>query len=180
MKYLPILIIILFFVSCKEPQARKPVTVKSGSYMQSSIDRTKKIMQLENEAIELYIKNDSTNTYLNSGKGFKYAYIKKDTLNTYTPNFGDQILYTYSVSNLNNNLIYSTNEIGDKTYFIDQKAEIIEGFRQGLKIIKVGEEIKFIFPSQLAYGYSGDRKKIDINTPIICTVSLKGLKPKKN
>jgi len=180
MKYLPILIIILFFVSCKEPQARKPVTVKSGSYMQSSIDRTKKIMLLENEAIELYIKNDSTNTYLNSGKGFKYAYIKKDTLNTYTPNFGDQILYTYSVSNLNNNLIYSTNEIGDKTYFIDQKAEIIEGFRQGLKMIKVGEEIKFIFPSQLAYGYSGDRKKIDINTPIICTVSLKELKPKKN
>jgi len=179
MKYLSILIIILFFASCKEPQARKPVTIKSGNY-QSSIDRTKKIMRLENEAIEAYIKNDSTNTYLNSGKGFKYTYIKKDTINTYTPNFGDQILYTYSVSDLNNNLIYSTNEIGNKTYFIDQKAEIIEGFRQGLKMIKAGEEIKFIFPSQLAYGYSGDRKKIGINTPIICTVNLKELKPKQN
>jgi len=179
MKHLSILIIILFFASCKEPQARKPVTIKSGSY-QSSIDRTKKIMRLENEAIEAYIKNDSTNTYLNSGKGFKYTYIKKDTINTYTPNFGDQILYTYSVSDLNNNLIYSTNEIGNKTYFIDQKAEIIEGFRQGLKMIKAGEEIKFIFPSQLAYGYSGDRKKIGINTPIICTVNLKELKPNQN
>jgi len=179
MKYLSILIIILFFASCKEPQARKPVTIKSGNY-QSSIDRTKKIMRLENEAIEAYIKNDSTNTYLNSGKGFKYTYIKKDTINTYTPNFGDQILYTYSVSDLNNNLIYSTNEIGNKTYFIDQKAEIIEGFRQGLKMIKAGEEIKFIFPSQLAYGYSGDRKKIGINTPIICTVNLKELKPNQN
>jgi len=179
MKHLSILIIILFFASCKEPQARKPVTIKSGNY-QSSIDRTKKIMRLENEAIEAYIKNDSTNTYLNSGKGFKYTYIKKDTINTYTPNFGDQILYTYSVSDLNNNLIYSTNEIGNKTYFIDQKAEIIEGFRQGLKMIKAGEEIKFIFPSQLAYGYSGDRKKIGINTPIICTVNLKELKPKQN
>ena len=180
MKYFTILISVLFFASCKEPHARKPVTVKSGSYMQSSIDRTKKIMQLENEAITLFIKNDSTHSYLNSGKGFKYTYLKKDTVNTYTPKFGDQIVYTYSVSDLNNNLIYSTNEIGDKTYFIDQKAEIIEGFRQGLKMIKVDEEIKFIFPSQLAYGYSGDRKKIDINTPIICTVSLKELKPKQN
>jgi len=180
MKHFSILIIILFFASCKEPQARKPVTVKSGSYMQSSIDRTKKIMQLENKAIALYIKNDSTNSYLNSGKGFKYAYINKNTVSTYTPNFGDQIVYTYSVRDLKNNLIYSTNEIGDKTYFIDQKTEVIEGFRQGLKMIKVDEEIKFIFPSQLAYGYSGDRKKIDINTPIICTVSLKELKPKQN
>lgn len=179
MKYLSILIIILFFASCKEPQARKPVTVKSGSYMQSSIDRTKKIMQLENNAIAVYIKNDSVNTYLNSKKGFKYTYITKDTVNTYTPHFGDQILYTYSVSDLNNNLIYSTDEIGDKSYFIDQKAEIIEGFRQGLKLIKAGEEIKFIFPSQLAYGYSGDRRKIDINTPIICTVNLKEIKPKQ-
>jgi len=179
MKYLSILLLFLSIVACKEPQARKPVTIKSGNW-QSSIDRTKKIMQLENEAIEVYIKKDSTNTYLNSGKGFKYTYIKKDTVNTYTSNFGDQLLYTYSVSDLNNNLIYTSNEIGKKTYFIDQKAEIIEGFRQGLKMIKVDEEIKFIFPSQLAYGYSGDRKKIDINTPIICTVSLKELKPKQN
>ena len=180
MKYLTLLLLFLSIVACKEPQARKPVNVKSGSYMQSSIDRTKKIMQLENEAIAVYIKNDSANTYLNSGKGFKYSYIKKDTINTYTPNFGDQLLYTYSVSDLNNNTIYSTTEIGDKTYFIDQKAEIIEGFRQGLKMIKTGEEIKFIFPSQLAYGYSGDRKKIDINTPIVCIVNIKEVKPKQN
>lgn len=180
MKYIILLLLFLSIVACKEPQARKPVNVKSGSYMQSSIDRTKKIMQLENEAIAAYIKSDSTNTYLNSGKGFKYTYLKKDTVNTYTPNFGDQLLYNYSVSDLNNNTIYSTTEVGDKTYFIDQKAEIIEGFRQGLKMIKTGEEIKFIFPSQLAYGYSGDRKKIEINTPIICIVNLKEVKPKQN
>ena len=174
------LLLFLCIVACKEPQPRKPITVKSGVSMQSSIERTKKILQLENDAIQQYIKSDSTNTYLNSGKGFKYSYIIKDTISSYTPNFGDEITYTYSVKNLNNNLIYSTTELGDKTYFIDQKSEIIEGFRQGLKLIKAGEEIKFIFPSQLAYGYRGDGNKINVNTPIVCTVNLKEIKLKKN
>lgn len=174
------LLLFLCIVACKEPQPRKPITVKSGVSMLSSIERTKKILQLENDAIQEYIEFDSTNAYINSGKGFKYSYITKDTINTYTPNFGDEIVYSYSVKNLNDGLIYSATEIGDKKYFIDQKSKIIEGFRQGLKLIKEREEVKFIFPSQLAYGYRGDGNRININTPIVCTVTLKEIKPKKN
>jgi len=180
MKYLTLLLLFLSIVACKEPQPRKPVTVKSGVSMESSIERTKKILKLENDAITSYINNDSTNTYLNSNKGFKYCYIKKDSVNTYKPRYGDGLLYTYSVSDIHNNTVYSTSEVGDKSYYIDQESKIIEGFRQGLKLIKVGEEIKFIFPSQLAYGYRGDGKKINANLPIICTVTLKELVTKES
>jgi len=182
MRCLTLFLLFLSIVACKEPQPRKAVTVRSGTSMHSSssIDRTKKILQLENDAITSYINNDSTNTYLNSNKGFKYCYIKKDSVNTYKPHYGDGLLYTYSVTDIRNIQIYTTAEIGDKSYYIDQESKIIEGFRQGLKLIKVGEKIKFIFPSQLAYGYRGDGKKINANLPIICTVTLKELVTKES
>jgi len=182
MRYLPLLLLFLSIVACKEPQPRKPVTIKSGISREYSIDveRTKKILQLENDAITNYINNDSTNIYINSNKGFKYSYIKKDTVNTYKPRYGDGLLYTYSVTDIHSNTIYTKPEIGDKSYYIDQESKIIEGLRQGLKLIKVGEEIKFIFPSQLAYGYRGDGKRINANLPIICTVTLKELVTKES
>lgn len=180
MNYYTILLIVLMCISCKEPQARKPVTVKSGTFLQNSIERTKKRLEKENNYILSYIKNDSTNTYINSKKGFWYVYIKQDTLATYTPQFGDKITYTYSVTDLNDNIIYNTEEIGKKTYYIDQQDDIIEGFRQGLKLIKQNEEIKYIFPSQLAYGYRGDGQKININAPIMCSVKLHNITTKND
>jgi gliding motility-associated peptidyl-prolyl isomerase len=182
MRYVTLLLLLLSITACKEPQPRKPVTVKSGFSREYSVqvERTKKILQLENDAITNYINNDSTNSYLNSNKGFKYCYIKKDSVNTYRPRYGDGLLYTYSVTDIHNNTVYTTSEIGDKSYYIDQESKIIEGLRQGLKLIKVGEEMKFIFPSQLAYGYRGDGKKINANLPIICTVTLKELVTKES
>jgi FKBP-type peptidyl-prolyl cis-trans isomerase len=38
--------------------------------------------------------------------------------------------------------------------------------------MKIGEEIRFIFPSQLAYGYRGDGLKIKPNMPLIFNVTL--------
>lgn len=180
MRYFYLLLITSFFIACKEPQARKPVSVKSGAFLQNSVERTKKRLEKENDFILAYIKKDSLNTYIDSNKGFWYTYISKDTLNTKTPSFGDKILYTYTINDLNNTSIYTVDEIGDQVYYIDQEAEIIEGFRQGLKLLKPNEEIKFIFPSQLAYGYRGDGNKIDVNIPIICNVLLKEIITKKD
>ena len=179
MKYYSILLIVFCLIACKEPQARKPVSVKTGTFLQNSVERTKKRLQKENNFILEYIKKDSTNQYINSNIGFWYTYIKQDSTST-TPKFGDQITYSYSISDLNDINIYSIEDIGKQTYYIDQQDDIIEGFRQGLKLIRQNEEIKYIFPSQLAYGYRGDGQKINANTPIVCTTTLLKITTKKD
>lgn len=179
MKYFNLLLFIFIFLACKEPQARKPISVKTGTFLQNSVERTKKRLKLENKFILEYIKKDSTSQYINSNNGFWYTYIKQDSLTT-IPTFGDQITYSYSVSDLNDISIYSIEDIGKQTYFIDQQDDIIEGFRQGLKLIRQNEEIKYIFPSQLAYGYRGDGQKINANTPIVCTTTLLKITTKKD
>ena len=42
--------------------------------------------------------------------------------------------------------------------------------------MKKGETVTFLFPSHMAFGYHGDNKKIGVNEPLICTVTLNDLK----
>jgi FKBP-type peptidyl-prolyl cis-trans isomerase len=52
------------------------------------------------------------------------------------------------------------------------KQELMTGLREGLKIMKEGETVTFVFPSYKAYGYYGDMNKIGSNTPIISKVTI--------
>lgn len=173
MRYIYLLFVFLLFScnACKEPEARKPVSVKSGSFLSESVERTKKLLAKENDLIKAYIKKDTLNSYLNSNNGFWYSYTKQDSTTTATPVFGTRVSFQYNIKDLSNNIIYSYDEIGTQSYQVDQE-NIIDGLRKGLKLMRINETIKCIFPSQIAYGYKGDRNKINPNTPLVCTITL--------
>ena len=75
--------------------------------------------------------------------------------------------------------IYSKNDLGQQTYYIDQQ-ELFSGLREGLKLMKEGEVVTFIFPSQKAYGYYGDTNRIGTNTPLICEVTVNSITKTQN
>ena len=54
---------------------------------------------------------------------------------------------------------------------MDQE-ELFSGLREGLKLMKAGETITFLFPSYNAYGYYGDENRIGANIPIKCEVTV--------
>ena len=170
-----ILITSLFF-SCKPSEARRPISNNSGSFIDASIERNKQLNNREYTQIDAFIK-ESGKPYLSSEFGFWYAYNTKIETKTQTPIFGDLVHYTQSLKTLDGQEIYSENELETQTYYIDQQ-ELFSGLREGLKLMKEGESITFLFPSQKAYGYYGDEHKIGSNVPLICEVSL--LKLSKN
>jgi len=57
------------------------------------------------------------------------------------------------------------------------KEELFTGLREGLKLMKSGETVTFLFPSQKAYGYYGDENRIGSNTPLICKVTVNSITP---
>ena len=175
------LTLLAFLNSCKEPTPRKPIHENKRFNREYSVDskRTKKNLEFENLAIEEYITRDSTNTYLNSAKGFKYCYIKKDSVSNVLPKYSNELTFTYNVTDIGNNIIYSKKQVGKRTYFLDQESKLIEGLRQGLKLMKAGEEIRFIFPSQIAYGYRGDGLRVKPNFPLIYNVTLLNISKKQ-
>lgn len=169
-KYIALIGLSIFLTSCSEKQARKPISHTSGSFMKESIDRNKKLNAQEKEAILKIIKKDTANIYNISEKGFWYAYISKSKENV-APVRGDMVNFDYEVTDLYGNVIYSQAELKTQNYYVD-KEKIMMGLRNGIKLMHKGDKVKFIFPSQSAYGYHGDDKKIGTNQPIICTVTL--------
>jgi len=57
------------------------------------------------------------------------------------------------------------------------KQNIIMGLRDGIKLMHKKEKVIFLFPSNMGYGYHGDNKRIGVNIPLICTVTLNDFKP---
>ncbi|MGB8705601.1 MAG: gliding motility-associated peptidyl-prolyl isomerase GldI [Gillisia sp.] len=176
-----ILFLGLAFTACKSPQARKPVTQKSGSYINESIVRNKKLVAREEEKIKEIIKEDSSKNYIASTQGFWYYYNKKstDSSNTKSPEYGDTVNFDYSISTLEGKPIYAEGELPARNYVMD-KQELFGGLREGLKLMKEGETVTFLFPSHKAFGYYGDKNKIGTNVPIITQVTLNSITKKDN
>lgn len=174
-KLIVLLILSSFFVNCTNQQARKPISQSSGSFINESIERNKVLIADEEKAIENFIKKDSLNQYISSPKGYWYSYNTKVEEPTVTPVRGDIAYFDYELKSLDGKIIYTKAELKPQTYYVD-KENVLMGLRDGIKIMKKGEEITFLFPSHIGYGYHGDNDKIGTNEPLLCTVILKEIK----
>ena len=174
-KSILLVVLTIFMASCSEKQARQPISRNSGTFMKESIDRNKKLNIQEKLAITNVIQKDTAYIYNRSEKGFWYAYETKSAENV-LPIKGDVVQFDYEITDLYGNSIYTAAELKTQTYYVD-KQNIMSGLRNGIKLMHIGDKVKFIFPSQSAYGYHGDDKKIGTNQPIICLVTLNEIKP---
>jgi gliding motility-associated peptidyl-prolyl isomerase len=168
------IILILLLFACKEPEARKPILRASGSELAKTVAINKKLVADEDRMIENYIHSDSLK-YKSTQKGFWYAYIvKNDSLQT--PVKGDLVTFEQEIKSLNDSIIYSKEMLGLQQYYVD-KEFTIKGIQEGIKLMHVGEEVKFVFSSYVAYRSQGDAlKKIGIHEPIVCKLKLINIK----
>jgi len=165
------LLIATVIVSCGGPEPRRPVEVKSGSFFKASVERSKALLAKEEKKIQEIIEKDSANEYVHSAAGSWYRLDVVNPESEYTPRPDDLVVMTYNVIGLNNDTIYTKDDIGVLTYKVD-KQELFPGLRSSVKLLKEGETATFFFPSSLAYGYHGDNERIGVNVPIKATLSI--------
>ncbi len=173
MKKLAIILMVLFTASCKSPEARYPISQNSGSYISESIERNRELIAKEETYIQKLIKEDSAHQYIASNDGFWYYYNVKnnDSTKTETPEFGDIVEFDHQISTVDGKTIYAKGEKPTKSYAVD-KEKLFSGLRQGIKLMKEGETVTFLFPSHKGYGYYGDKNKIGTNIPLKTKVTL--------
>jgi gliding motility-associated peptidyl-prolyl isomerase len=167
---------ILALVSCKQQQARMPVSRSSGAFLNASVERNKKLIKGEEGKIDSIIKSNPNVKYLTSQKGYWYYYDTKNDKDTLRPKKGDVANFDYEIKDINGDVIYSQLELKPQTYIVD-KQNIMMGLRHGIKLMHKNETVTFLFPSHMAYGYHGDNRRIGTNEPLICTVTLNDFKP---
>lgn len=167
---------VLFFallISCKSPEARRPLQSTSGTFIKESAERNKKIYEQEKSYIEKIIAKDSTTEYFSSENGFWYFYNSRDTTTTEMPDLGDVVKFTYDIKDLEGSIILSEKENGLQQYKVDQSnQDLISGVREGIKLMKEGETVTFLFPSYKAFGYYGIEEKLGTNIPVQSTITL--------
>lgn len=181
MKKISIFFFVIILAACKSPEARYPVTQNSGSYIDESVARNKEMIAEEEDYIREVMDKNPETEYLNSADGFWYFYNEKnsDTTNTETPEFGDVVVFDYSISTIEGETIYAEGEKPTREYAIDRE-KLFTGLRQGLKLMKEGETVTFLFPSHKAFGYYGDKNRIGSNVPIMTRVTLHDIKEETN
>ena len=176
-KYISLLFLLLIAVaSCKQQQARRPLSQSSGTFLKESVERNKKLIKGEERLLDSIIKSNPQIKYIASQKGYWYHYEIKNDKDTLRPKKGDVANFDYEIRDLKGNVIYSEVELKTQTYVVD-KQNLISGLQNGIKLMHKTEKVTFLFPSHMAYGYHGDNKKIGTNEPIICTVTLNDFKP---
>lgn len=178
LKIVGCLILGMNLVTCctSKQEARRPVSQSSGEFMKQSIERNKKLNEGEESIIAKLIAKDTAVDYISSTKGYWYYYQTKSATETAKPIKGDVAFFDYEIKDLKGNVIYSQLELKPQRYAVD-KQNIMIGLRDGIKLMKKGEKVTFLFPSHMAFGYHGDNKKIGTNEPLICTVTLNDIKP---
>lgn len=168
-----LMILSLFLLTaCKSKVTQYPVNYDKDEFMKFSQDRNKQILEEDNELIENYI--DST------GLDFKQTqfgfWISNSGMATETmAKSGDYVQYEYEVSDFENNVVYSRQEIGIKDAVLGRE-DLPRGLHVTLQLIEEGDSATALYPSFLAYGGYGDRNKIGGNEPLIFRVKILDIK----
>ena len=165
------LLILLLVVSCNKKEARRPVMIKTDTFLKESAKKNRELLEDQEAVMDSIIACDTLH-------GFKYYYLSENAAPDPLPQFGDQVEFTYSISDIYGKEIYTKEDSKVITYIVD-KQELFQGLRQAIKLLKVYEEAVFFFPSEIAFGYHGDKEKIGINKPIRAQIHILKITPAK-
>lgn len=168
--------VVMTLASCKQQQARMPITQSSGEFLKASAERNIQLNKSEEKQIAAIIKKNPEVTYIASKKGYWYHYDVKNDSVMVNPKKGDVAYFDYEIKDLKGAIIYTKEELKPQRYVVD-KQNIMMGLRDGIKLMHKNETVTFLFPSHMAFGYHGDDDQIGTNVPLIVTVTLMDVQP---
>lgn len=126
----------------------------------------------ERQMIDNYVKSHHLEM-TPTGTGLLYSIYKKGT-GALAAN-GQVATVAYSVSLLDGEKVYSSDEAGNKKFLIGRD-NVESGIHEGILYMNVGAKGIFILPSHLAHGLSGDNDKIPPRSSVVYDIELLSLK----
>jgi FKBP-type peptidyl-prolyl cis-trans isomerase len=142
---------------------------QSAPISESLFDANKAAVKTEDQQIRDYLNRyrwDVSET----GTGLRYLIYKNG--NGKKAVTGSKVTCHYTVSLLNGKTIYSSEESGPLEFTVG-RGGVESGLEEGILLLREGDHAKFVLPSHLAHGLSGDQDKIPPKTTIIYDIVLK-------
>lgn len=176
MRKLIIFIVFLsfIFVGCKESVQKPTKPLDENELKEPLMNANQEAVRLEDEDIDLYIKRQQMDA-IRTETGLRYQ-ITKQGKGSFLKN-KDIATLSFKTFSINGELLYSSDESGEKVMEIDKNNEI-QALDEMLKLMNVGAEAHLVIPSHLAYGIAGDGDKIRQRIPIVMKIKVLNVKHK--
>jgi len=166
------ILIILFlsfsiFLSCKNEKPPEK-QINPAEYKEPLMKVNKKLVKSEDEQIEDYIKRYGWNMK-KTGTGLRYMIYKHGSGRR--AEAGKVVKINFTVSLLNGDTCYTSESDGYKEFLIG-RGGVESGIEEGILLLKKGDRAKFIIPSHLAFGLTGDMDKIPAKATLVYDIEL--------
>jgi len=160
-------------ISCHNNKDTGTITkLTQDQITEKLLEGNKAALEFENEQIDKIVQLNGWNM-IETGTGLRYQIIEKGK--GVKTSVGKQVEFDFEVKLLNGEIIYSSDKTGAKKFMIGSGG-VESGLEEGILLLNVGDTARFIIPSYLAHGLSGDQDQIPAKSTLIYTVKLINLK----
>lgn len=158
----------LLFASCSGDGDKKEKEINEVELKENLIKANQLFVEKENDRINSYIARHKFNM-VETGTGLRYQILNKT--DGEQAGDGDGVRIAYRLSLLEGDIIVGEND-SDTIAFTIGKSEIPSGINEGVQLMHKGEKARFILPTHLAYGLSGDYEKVPPNAALLYSIQL--------
>ncbi len=166
---------ILFFLllSCNDVKNKKMVQVIDDKQLELSLEEmNRQMLRYESELIDGYIEKNNLNV-IKTGTGLRYQIINKGDGELIKK--GDVVSLEYKLSLLSGELLYSSENDGNKVFLVS-RGGVESGLEEAILKLKNNSEAILILPPHLAYGLIGDGNKIPPKAILVYEIKVIDIK----
>lgn len=138
-------------------------------------DYSKKQTEIENAILAKFIEDKKYKDVFTTENGLRLVAVTNPATSNF-PVVGDTVVVHYTGRLLDGTKFDSSYDRQQPITFVLQQGQVIDGWFQGLQLIKKGQKSVLIIPSPLAYGEQGAGGTIPPNSPLVFDVELVDIK----
>ena len=168
-------VLLLTCVACQPKKATGVVQLQQQDTVEKYdpfVDGNRKIVALEDEEIDLFLKRYGWNTE-KTGTGLRFEMVKEGTGDC--PVAGQTVILKYKTMLLSGDVVYNSEDSGNLVFVVD-KSNDVAGLHEAVKRMKKGATARVVIPAHLAYGVGGDGDRIVGRKPIAMFLELIDIK----
>jgi FKBP-type peptidyl-prolyl cis-trans isomerase len=167
------MIIALLFFSCDNVKNKKENQHIDDKQLELSLEEmNRKMLQYESELIDNYIEKNNLKV-IKTGTGLRYQIFNEGDGDLIKK--GDVVTLEYELSLLSGELLYSSENDGNKVFLVS-RGGVETGLEEAVLKLKNNSEAILILPSHLAHGLLGDRNKVPPKAIIVYKIKVIDIK----
>lgn len=167
------MVIVFLFLSCDNVKNRKDNHVIDEKQLELSLEEmNRKMLQYESELIDNYVEKNNLNV-IKTGTGLRYQLVEEGDGDLIKK--GDIVTLQYELRLLSGELLYSSDNDGNKTFLVS-RGGVESGLEEAVLKFRMNSEAILILPPHLAHGLIGDGNRIPPKAILVYSIKVVDIK----